>query len=168
MNWRDIEWDIPTLGRLAGIAIIVAGIVLAMLDASAFDLRSTSGVGGWFRFRYFMLEATGFVWQGGLVFAAAEIADRLGLGGRGTFDWQGVRVLALLGVAVFVITTVLSTWNVVVDVSELSASETARVLMSSVIRAAWRGGILIVAAALADRIGWPEESGEDSAAEAPA
>jgi hypothetical protein len=25
-----------------------------------------------------------------------------------------------------------------------------------------------VAAALADRIGWPEESGEDSAAEAPA
>lgn len=158
-----IDWNIVTLGRLAGLGIIVAGIILAALDASAL---SDAFVGSHAKVRYFLHDATGFAWKGGLVFAAAEIADRFGWGGRRWIDWQGTRLLHLLGLAVIVVGIGATVWDMNV-LPGGNLSTLTRIYLRSIIGALWSGGVLLLAAAIADRIGWPDSNNE-LAAEAPA
>ena len=167
MNWREIDWNIATLGRLFGITIIIAGIVLSALDASAFNFGAPSGAGSYFRFRFFLGYSIGFVWKGGLVFAGAEIADRFGWGGRGAINWHGTRVLRLLGLAVTAVGIGVSVWNVTAA-SDIGASLVIRVIMHGVVGSLWQGGMLVLAAELADRIGWPGGDTQETVAELPA
>jgi hypothetical protein len=167
VNWREIDWNIATLGRLFGITIIIAGIVLSALDASAFTLSPSSGADSYFRFRFFLAYSIGFAWKGGLVFAGAELADRFGWGGRTRLDWHGPRLLRLLGLAVTAVGIGVSVWNVAA-LSDIGASLVIRVITHGVIGSLWQGGMLVLAAELADRIGWPGGDTQETVAELPA
>jgi hypothetical protein len=98
---RRIDWNVVTLLRIIGVAIIVVGVVLAALDASAIDNALTNGTLG-FRsarlhhapMRTFLREAIDYVWKGGLVLVAAEIADRLGWGSPGPDEVPSVDEVA--------------------------------------------------------------------------
>ena len=57
MNWK-IDWNIVTLGRVAGIMIMIVGIVLAALDASA---GADYGQGSHYKLRAFFHESIEFV-----------------------------------------------------------------------------------------------------------
>lgn len=150
MNWRQFDrsdLNIFTLGRLAGLAIFVAGVILAMLDASATGrLAGSHG-----ELRYFLTEAIGYAWKGGLLFAVAELASRFGWGGREKFDWQGVRVLRWLGMVVLVVGVGLAVWNAR-ETQHISDSAVFRLFARNVIGALWDGAVLLVAAALLDNV----------------
>jgi len=167
MNWRDIEWNIVTLGRLAAIGIVVAGVVLAALDASAFNLGPAHG-DRWFRFRYFLGGAIGYAWLGGLIFAVAEIASRLGWPEREAFGWRGRQVLIYVGLLVTIAGIALNAWSVYQERHFASVSDLTRVHMHSVITSFWEGSVLLLAAAIADRISWTDATEEEPALEAPA
>jgi len=157
MNWRQFDrsdLNIVTLGRLAAVGMLVAGIILAMLDASA----QGHLVGSHGELRYFLAEATGYAWKAGLLFAAAELAGRFGWGREEKFDWHGVRVLYALGLAVLVTSSVLSVWNV----RGLHASNSAivRLEIHSLIGAFWSGGVLLLAAALLDNVDWNDREAD--------
>ena len=169
MNWREIDWDIATGGRLAGVAIVIAGIVLAALDASAFDLSRARGVDSYFRFRYFLHYSLQFAWKGGLVFAGAGLVDRFGWGGRKWIDWHDTQLLRWLGLAIAVIGISVTVWDLA-ELNGVDTSTTIRLLSQAVIAAAWQGGMLVLAAEVADRVGWRgrEDAPEEVAAEVPA
>ena len=169
MNWREIDWDIAMLGRVAGIAIITAGVVLAALDASAFDLGRPRGGDSSFRFRYFLADSLQFAWKGGLVFAGARLVDRFGWGGRGRIDWHDTQLLRRLGIAIATIGISVTVWNLV-ELNAPDASSTSRLFIQGVIAAAWQGGMLVLAAEVAERVGWRgrEDGPEEVAAEVPA
>jgi len=77
MNWREIDWDIVTLGRVVGIAIIIVGIVLAALNANA---GTDYGQGSHYKLRAFFHGVVDYLWRGGLIIVAAEVAERIGWG----------------------------------------------------------------------------------------
>ncbi len=74
---RQINWDVVTLGRVLGIAIIVAGTALVAWEASTFpdNLLNQDSNQEW---RYFLQRVLSYLGSGGLLIVAAEIADRLG------------------------------------------------------------------------------------------
>jgi hypothetical protein len=75
-----IDWNIVTLGRVLGVVIIVLGIFLAALDATALRNSNFSSLGSHYRLRFFLHGVIDYLWRGGLVIVAAEIAARLGWG----------------------------------------------------------------------------------------
>jgi hypothetical protein len=76
MNWRRV--DLVLLGRLAGLGIIVAGIMLAV-----WELADVPGP-FWTKdsFQFLLYNVLSYVGTGGLLILAAEIADRL------TWSWD--------------------------------------------------------------------------------
>jgi uncharacterized membrane protein len=175
MNWK-IEWNVVTLGRVLGVLIIIVGIVLAALDASA-----TGGglsYGSHDKLRDFFHEAIQFVWYGGLVIALAEVADRMGWGSSAAhgIDWNVTTLLKALGVAIIVVGTIVTAWDVQALqgppssiafssspglVPGLSFSESSRYFVRLAIEYGFDGGLVVLLAGAADRMGWgdPAEAG---------
>ena len=60
------------IGRFAGLAIIVIGILFTLWDIADLD-----GLGGDDKFRYLVENSLRWLGSGGLVFLAAEILDRV-------------------------------------------------------------------------------------------
>jgi hypothetical protein len=80
-----IDWNVVTLGRVLGIAIILVGIVLAAWNARALHYPVEYN-GEHYKIRYFFSASIEYVWRGGFLLVAAEVADRLGWGTRSTSE----------------------------------------------------------------------------------
>jgi hypothetical protein len=77
----NIDWkrlNLVLLGRIAGVAIIVAGTLLSWWQVSDFGDPFDSGD----KVRYFLMSSLTYLGSGGLLILAAEIADRL------TWSWE--------------------------------------------------------------------------------
>jgi multisubunit Na+/H+ antiporter MnhG subunit len=165
MNWK-IDWNIVTLGRVIGVAIIIVGVVLAALDASASPDYS---LGAHYKLRQFLNEAITFVWEGGLVIVAAEIADRFGWGSAvaNGIDWNVTGLIKVLGVAIIVVGTIVAFWdvNALNGAHRIKFSQSNRIFLREAIEVFFEGSLVIVLACIADRIGWgrgDEESPEET------
>jgi len=158
--------NIATLGRLLAVAVIIAGIALSVWNASAWD--ATGGLPHE-KLRLFSSDALSYIWLGGLLLAVAEIAGRLGaIPEDGRIDWRVPTLLRVLGLTVIAGGIGLTVWNArsvphgftLYPKSVYFGSK--RALARDALEFAWRGGLLIVAAELADRLGWGGQS-EDEA-----
>jgi hypothetical protein len=166
MKVRD--WNIATVGRLLAVAIIVVGIALSAWDAGA--VSANTGIPH-YKLRSFFSESLQYIWLGGLLLAIAEIANRFGSGpATGGVDWNVATLLRVLGVAVIVGGIGLSVWDGRIGLSGTFAfsrnsvySGSKRAITRSAIEYAWQGGLLVLAAEVADRIGWGR--GEEAPAE---
>jgi hypothetical protein len=152
--------NIATLGRLLAAAVIIAGIGLSVWDAIEVP-------GGFlprhYKLRFFFGESLEYIWLGGLLLAVAEIAGRLGAkpeGGR--IDWRVPTLLRVLGLTIIAGGIGLVVWNArsvppvlsLLSFTTVNNSGWKRAAARSALEFAWRGGLLIVAAALAERLGW--------------
>ena len=72
MSWD--KWDIAILGRVAGLTIIVVGVVLATWELSGYP----DGLPTDDRVRFFLRSVLSWGASGTLVIMAAEIAHRVG------------------------------------------------------------------------------------------
>jgi uncharacterized membrane protein len=155
MNWK-IDWNIVTLGRVLGLAIVIVGVVLAALDASA--STNVAAQGSHYKLREFFHDAIHFVWYGGLVIALAEVADRMGWGSSVAdgIDWNISGLIKVLGVAIIVVGAIVALWDVraLHGAHRLSFSQSSRYFLRLAIEYAFEGGLVIVLAGVADRIGW--------------
>jgi hypothetical protein len=156
---KRIDLDIVLLGRLLGVAIIIAGIVSTALDASA-----NGGIGGPGRhaqLREFLLSVPFLVWFGGILIAGAEITDRVMIRDRaGRIDWNVIGLVNVLGVAIIAVGLSATVWNLRVEHSSFSRS--LRYFLRLAIQYVFEGGLLFVLAGLATHIGadTPEEPDE--------
>lgn len=67
------EYSIAQIGRIAGMAIIGVGVVMAIWGAV--DLGDFAG--GDDKFRYFVTQTLSWIAFGGVVYLAAEILDKV-------------------------------------------------------------------------------------------
>lgn len=77
---RQINWDVVALGRVLGALVILIGTGLAawaIIDTEGGFIADTAD-----KIRYFLQFSLSYWASGGLLIVAAEIADRLGWGGR--------------------------------------------------------------------------------------
>jgi hypothetical protein len=165
MKVRD--WNIATVGRLLAVAIIVVGVALSAWDAGA--VSANTGIPH-YKLRSFFSESLQYIWLGGLLLAIAEIAGGLGtMPEDGRIDWRVPTLLRVLGLTVIAGGIGLAVWNgrsVAIGFTLYSPSSaysgSKRAVARNALEFAWRGGLLIVAAELADRLGWAGQS-EDKA-----
>ncbi len=153
IDWRNY-WNVVTLGRLIGLAIIVVGIVLAAFDASA---APDVGQGSHYELRFFIRSAVGYVWQGGLVLVVAEIGDRFGWGApSGTIDWNAIVLLKLIGVAVIVVGILLTLWDVkaIHDAHDGGVGQMSRYFVRGAIYYVFDGALVVLLAEVANRMDW--------------
>jgi hypothetical protein len=167
MKVRD--WNIATVGRLLAVAIIVVGVALSAWDAGA--VSANTGIPH-YKLRSFFSESLQYIWLGGLLLAIAEIAARFGsVPAARRVDWNLTTLLRVLGVAIILGGISLTVWGGRIGLSgafDFSGnsvySGSKRAITRRAIEYAWQGGLLIVAAEIADRLGWGR--GEDELAEA--
>ena len=86
MSWD--KWDIATLGRVAGLTIIVVGVVLATWELSGYP----DGLPTDDRVRFFLRSVLSWGASGMFVIMAAEIAHRVGRREEWDEDngWEGL------------------------------------------------------------------------------
>lgn len=163
MNWKE---NVVLSGRLLGAAIIVVGILLAAM--TAIDLDAYQAYGDHARLRYFIREALTYLWSGGLVLVVAELVARVGGEDAAPWpvDWNIVDLVRALGAAIVVGGLLVSIWDVwsfnafgedslaLVSRAPRTAYDSFRYVLRDMLQSyLWQGGLLILLAALADRLG---------------
>jgi len=174
--------DTVTLGRLIAMTVIVLGGALAVWNAMDFGNSNDDIYGPHYALRTALPQVLTFVWYGGLVLIVAEIVSAV----RGDdpnarlINWQIPQLTCVLAAVIVVGGTAVTIWNIQAmhDVYESgagfldlfssdpgrTASDDIRYLLEAVLQTyLWQGGLLILLAALADRIGWRATNNSEAA-----
>ena len=159
--------NILTQGRLLAVAIIVAGVALSAWNASANEAYLGFGLPH-YKLRFFFNEALNYTWLGGLLLALAEIAARFGdEEPSGRVDWKLTTLVRVLGATVILGGISLTVWDArsvpggpILFLRNSVAPGSKRAITRSAIEYAWQGGLLILAAEIADRLSWRSRDDE--------
>jgi hypothetical protein len=168
MRERLAGIDFVTAGRLLGAVIIIAGIVLAMFNASATE--NYANVGSHPKLRAFVEESLVYVWSGGIILIVTELLARLNGDGRDIpINWNIAELVRILGFAVIVLGTLAALGDIKAArdlangqsfplssrVGGGSDWELFRSFLAVELRTClWQGSLLILLSSLADRVGW--------------
>lgn len=170
---RVRSWNMVAFGRLLAVAVIVSGVVLSILDTRSLDAYGIPH----YQLRSFFNESLNYIWLGGLLLALAELGARFGRDEpSGRVDWKLTTLVRVLGATVIAGGISLAVWNArsipagnairgnaVLGFSSYFQSGSKRTITREAIEYAWHGGLLILAAEIADRLGWGVPGAEDGA-----
>jgi hypothetical protein len=168
-NWTQ---NIVSFGRLLGAAIIVLGVLLAAWNAT--DVNEAARLGSYAALRGFIQESLLYIWYGGLVLIVAEIVGAVGGNdlALGQINWNVPDLTRVIAAIILVAGTVVIVWDIYAmrdgvsaflgvgsfTQGELSISESIRYFLQLELRQyLWHAGLLVLLAALADRIRWRAE-----------
>jgi hypothetical protein len=172
---RVSAWSVIVAGRLLALGVaVVAGTILTALDARELG---GSGVIPHYQLRWFIGGALEYVWLGSTLLVLAEIAARFGPESQtARFDWNLtdlVRAMALLVLGGGIGLAVWGAMTRLPDNIDFFGNSPSPYFLSKRAAAhlaldyAWRAGFLLLAAEIADRLGW-RYAGEEDPLEEPA